>query len=263
MKWDNSYHLFFGSFDGVVLIATILILFPREQTELRHSALQQFQWTIVRFAAMQDRNPYARAGLGILKAILAKLTRSIDSEPSPASMSASWATSDTPATTWSREAPSVSTPSGGSGIRSLGGGVGSLTQTSTPDYATRGDGDDGNSANFDAAAAAADWSMLNSDALASLAPLFPTSDLIFNDLNAIFDTNPSGNAGGFAAGLEDAAAAAAAAAPPEAMAGGDSNGNGSGEPLDLGLAFPAQFGGGFGEDTVWQFLNQYQPGTSV
>lgn len=239
-----SYHLFFGSFDGVVLIATIFILFPREQTELRYSALQQFQWTIERFSAMQERNPYARSGLGILKAILAKLTRSIDNEPSPTSASA--AASDTPTTTWSRDAPSGSTPSG-SGIRSLGGDVSSRAQTSTPDY-VKDNGNGGNAAagNFDAGP---DWTMLSSDALASLAPLFPTSDLIFNDLNAIFD-NPNGN---FPGNLEDPSAGAAA----QSMDGG----HGSDLPLDMG--FPAQFGGGFGEDTVWQLLNQYQPGTSV
>lgn len=239
---ERSYHLFFGSFDGVVLIATIFILFPREQTELRYSALQQFQWTIERFGAMQERNPYARSGLGILKAIQAKLTRSIDNEPSPAS--ASGAASDTPTTTWSRDAPSGSTPSG-SGMRSLGGGdTSSRGQTSTPDY---GKGSvESNMANFDSTG---DWSMLNSEALASLAPLFPTSDLIFNDLNAIFDTTPASGAGSFPGNMEDMSAGPV---------------DGSDLPMDMGVpAYPAQFGGGFGEDTVWQFLNQYQPGTSV
>lgn len=221
----------------MVLVATLFILFPREQTELRQIALQQFQWTIERFMAMQDRNPYARSGLGILKAILAKLTRSINNSPSPPGT-----TSDS-TTARSHEEPSSYTPSG-PGSHSHGGDVSSRGDGVTPDR---------NDAVTYGSTTGTDWTVPTSDTLASLAPLFPTSDLFFNDLNVIYDeTNQNGgatNGGGFPENIlsqDDEATVAG-------MMGMNS------DALDLGAAFPAQFGGGFGEDTVWQFLNQYQP----
>ncbi|KAF3361109.1 PHO85 cyclin-6 [Verticillium dahliae VDG1] len=51
--WRN-FLLFFGSFDAVVLMASIYILFPKENMELASTALQQFQWT-------QERPPSAPA----------------------------------------------------------------------------------------------------------------------------------------------------------------------------------------------------------
>lgn len=73
--------------------------------------------------------------------------------------------------------------------------------------------------------------MPSAESLASLAPMFPTSDLIYHDLNAVFDD-----------GL---------VAPPL----GDQTGL---EPGSLSW----QFGGDFAEDTFWQFLNQQQLSTA-
>ena len=83
--------------------------------------------------------------------------------------------------------------------------------------------------------AAADWSLPPPDSLAAIAPLFATSDLLYHDLTAILDNNfvPP------AAPMPLQAAGAGGAFEPEML--------------------PWQFGGGFGEDTVWQVLNQFQP----
>lgn len=73
--------------------------------------------------------------------------------------------------------------------------------------------------------------MPSMDELASLAPMYPTYDLIFNDLNVVDDgLLPLGDV--------------------PALTDNDAQ------------AMPWHFGGGFGEDTVWQLLNQYEPGTS-
>jgi hypothetical protein len=197
--------------------------------------------------AMQDRNPYARSGLGILKAILAKLTRSINNSPSPPPHT----TSDTTAARSHEDA----TPSGPRS-HSLGGGdVSSREDGITPDVST----------SYGPPTGTTNWTVPSTDTVASLAPLYPTSDLFFNDLNVIYDdtnhqnggpTNTNGaamNGVGFPANIlshddDDAAAAG--------TMGMDSN------DLDLDTIFPAQFGGEFGEESVWQFLNQYQPRTS-
>ena len=84
-----------------------------------------------------------------------------------------------------------------------------------------------------------DWSM---EWLASLAPMYPTYDLLINDPGVVDDGMMMPPLGGN--GEVDV--------PPATMTGCDG---------DDGL-LPWQFGGGFGEDTVWQFLNQYEPGTS-
>ena len=72
---------------------------------------------------------------------------------------------------------------------------------------------------------ALDWSVTSPDNLASLAPMYPTVDLVFNDLMV----KQPGEDGPLMQG-DDALAS-------------------------------VQFGGDFGNDnSFWQFLNQYQPG---
>ena len=77
--------------------------------------------------------------------------------------------------------------------------------------------------------AAADWSLPPVDNLAAIAPLFPTSDLIYNDLTGI---------------------------PQQGMMAVPMDGDDA--SLGTGGVLPWQFEGDFGEDTVWQILNQFQ-----
>ncbi|CRK35475.1 hypothetical protein BN1708_016449, partial [Verticillium longisporum] len=72
--WRN-FLLFFGSFDAVVLMASIYILFPKENVELASTAMQQFHWTQERFEAIADRNRLANSARGVLQAIYKKFRK--------------------------------------------------------------------------------------------------------------------------------------------------------------------------------------------
>lgn len=203
-----------------MLIASIYILFPHEHPELRDNCTQKVYWAIERFAAMQDRNPLAKAAQGVLRAILAKFTRAVDSQGRSSSTADS--SSETPASTRARASL---TPAS-----SLGKAPGDLascdaakaTMAQAPQYPA-------------AFPPPADWSLPPADSLAAIAPLFPTSDLLYHDLTAIQDDS-----------------IVPLVAPTSLQ--------GAGDEAALGPdVLPWQFGGGFGEDTVWQVLNQFQP----
>lgn len=73
----GRFSLFFGTFDAIVLMASIYILFPREHPELVQSALQHFQWAVERFQAMSGRNSLTKAALGVLHAVYLRLKKSL------------------------------------------------------------------------------------------------------------------------------------------------------------------------------------------
>ncbi|CAM1503937.1 Fc.00g015280.m01.CDS01 [Cosmosporella sp. VM-42] len=200
-SWRN-FMLFYGSFDAIVLIASVYILFPHEHPELTGSVLQHFQWTTERFSAMQERNPLARSAQGVLRAIIARVKKAVSSVAPPSSTegrSLGTPTSDGKATTAATESTPASSLSAGEPF--------AYPQPST-----------GN-----------EWTVPSTDNLASIAPMFPTSDLIYNDLNAVHDNN--------------------VLMPPL-----------GGEPTLDGGDFAWQFGGDLGDDSFWQLLNQFQPG---
>jgi hypothetical protein len=71
------FSLFYGSFDAIVLMASIYILFPKEHPDLVHRALQHFQWAVERFEAMSATNALAKAALGVLHAMYLRLKKSL------------------------------------------------------------------------------------------------------------------------------------------------------------------------------------------
>ncbi|GAB1313589.1 Multidrug resistance regulator 1 [Madurella fahalii] len=73
----KTFSLFFGTFDAIVLMASIYILFPKEHPELVQKALQHFKWAVERFEAMSARNSLAKAALGVLHAIYLRLKNSL------------------------------------------------------------------------------------------------------------------------------------------------------------------------------------------
>ncbi|KAL2125958.1 hypothetical protein VTI74DRAFT_2082 [Chaetomium olivicolor] len=73
----KTFSLFFGTFDAIVLMASIYILFPKEHPEMLPSALQHFQWAVQRFQAMAGRNSLAKAALGVLNAICIRMRKSL------------------------------------------------------------------------------------------------------------------------------------------------------------------------------------------
>lgn len=196
----------------MVMIASVYILFPHEHPELRDHAVQHFYWTIERFDAMKKRNILARSAQGVLAAIQSRFNRAVGRQ------SSSSGTATREPSLADEQSRSVSTPA--SSHNSTGGdssmaappplGMNSTATSSTP----------GATAQW-----ALDWSVTSPDNLASLAPMYPTVDLVFNDLMV----KQPGEDGPLMQG-DDALAS-------------------------------VQFGGDFGNDnSFWQFLNQYQPG---
>ncbi|KXJ89629.1 hypothetical protein Micbo1qcDRAFT_136574 [Microdochium bolleyi] len=71
----RMFSLFYGTFDAVVMVASIFILFPREHPELFQQALQHFAWASERFEKMAVRNQLARSARSVLNALHARLKR--------------------------------------------------------------------------------------------------------------------------------------------------------------------------------------------
>ncbi|KAK4155044.1 OMPdecase-domain-containing protein [Chaetomidium leptoderma] len=236
------FSLFFGTFDAIVLMASIYILFPKEHPDLVHNALQHFHWAVERFEAMSGRNPLAKAALGVLRAICLRLKKSLGlssqalqqmlasgTTPSSTSPASGRSTGPSPSTTAATTSfnPSPST-TGSSGI--TGGTLSSTTATGG------GGGDDsgGSGGPFD-------WNPPSDFDWASLQTIYATSDLVYHDLvgTGLPRVDCGGGGGGSGSGL----------------GGGRSQGQGQGH----GQGHGHSFGGDFGDDSVWSLLNQYVP----
>lgn len=195
-----------------MLLSTIFLVFPQEHEELKQSALQQFQWTLERFSAMQERNPLARSAQGVLKAILAKLTKALNMalpNTHHQQQQQQQQAGVLPATPASVLGSTASTTSQSVGKQTPL----SFTHTA-PSIEDKKD------------VAPGEWaaSWTTPDNLASMAPMYPTYDLLFNDLSVT-------------------------TGPFDSMT-----------IMDNPHPHPWHFGGGFGEDTVWTLLNQYPYG---
>ncbi|KAI3555379.1 fungal specific transcription factor domain-containing protein [Colletotrichum abscissum] len=221
-SWRN-FSLFFGSFDAVVLMASIYILFPKENLDMAGSAMQHFHWTTERFEAMQERNPLAKAAKGVLQAIFNKFKKAVGNPAPPASLS-SLASQTTPASTADNSSlsgrGSVSTATAATADTPVSKSSTVATPTSLPMAS------DAASA-YPLPSSASDWNIPNNWDFTSIAPLFPMGDLIYHDLNGIPD--------------DGSLPAWGAATPPPPVAGTTS------------------FEGDFGNDSVWNLLNQYDP----
>ncbi|KAK7397815.1 hypothetical protein QQX98_012818 [Neonectria punicea] len=158
--WRN-YMLFFGSFDAIVLIASIYILFPHEHPELTGSVLQHFQWTVERFSAMQERNPLAKSAQGVLRAIVARFKKAI--------FNPAGSRGYTPSTD----------------IKANAGRSTSGTTESTPESSSLGPTETFGYSQAPPADMTTGWMMPSAGNVAMLAPMFPMGDIIYNDLNVV------------------------------------------------------------------------------
>ncbi|KAM3560576.1 hypothetical protein MY1884_002832 [Beauveria asiatica] len=221
VQW-RGFHLFFGSFDAVVVVASIFILFPRENPALRDSAVRRFHWTIAKFEAIREHNAVARAAQGVLNAIQALFIKAVGSSvpgPSPEA--------EAPL---DQTTPPEQTPDGNRT------GLAVSSNTSTNGLSLGISMSDENSAAESWANGVNAWS-LPEESLSSLAPMYPTSDLLFNDLVAKY-------------GEADMAGCAMdmIGAQQQQQAPGD------------GFGMSCQFDGDFAVDnTFWQFMNQFNP----
>ncbi|KAL6913457.1 hypothetical protein FSHL1_011133 [Fusarium sambucinum] len=189
-SWRN-FMLFFASFDAIVLLASVYILFPREHAEYTDKTMEHFQWTIERFSAIQERNPLAKSAQGVLRAIVARFKRAMSKARD----------GSVPSLTEGSTAGSSKTAVG-----------------STPGNSTLGSGDFSGLMTTDST-----WMLPSADDMNTMAPFFPTGDLVYNDLTA-------------GPGLEML---------PLPL---------TDDQVDDSMWL---FGGGWGDDTVWQVLNQF------
>lgn len=73
----KTFSLFFGTFDSLVLMAAIYILFPKEHPELLPEAIQHYRWSVQRFEIMMEHYSLARSALGVLHAIYLRLRKTL------------------------------------------------------------------------------------------------------------------------------------------------------------------------------------------
>ncbi|CAP71055.1 uncharacterized protein PODANS_6_4250 [Podospora anserina S mat+] len=289
------FALFFGTFDAIVLMAAIYILFPREHPELVQSALQHFQWAVERFEAMSERNALAKAALGVLHAVRLRLRRSLDSVANK-SQSASSGTSPSTTTTVTSKANPLSQSSSSTGTNAAASsGGGHHWETHTPRRASRSSSSTGAGSaispnplqvplgpldfsqpgsstsvtpttdrNF-YSGGQVDWTLPSDFNWASLQPIYPTHDLIFNDLVGVGDTNGNGlswdtrttvpGLGGLTTvvgGREQVQQ------PPQQQQQQQQQQGVQGQGQQAGVNWQ-QFEGDFGNDSVWSLLNQFGP----
>ncbi|KAJ4404096.1 hypothetical protein N0V82_010549 [Gnomoniopsis sp. IMI 355080] len=273
-------------------MASIFILFPKDNAEYAPAALQHFQWAVERFETMSERNRLAAAARGVLHAIHVRLKKALG--VSGASVMPSVSPALLPATAISSKATPASSASASSnnpdphGISSssstaAAGGVSpSLTNTRTSsiftpsggessslsapsepyfgagppiDPSLSGGGGGGGSLTSEQQQQeqGAAWALPEGFDWGSIQPVYAMADVAYNDLMGI-----SSNGGAEAA-----------------AAGGGSGGGGSiphwaGGALLLndeasgsmaeggdGNTHGWSFGGDFGNDSVWSVLNHY------
>jgi hypothetical protein len=211
-------------------MASIYILFPKEHRDLVPSATQHFQWAVERFEAMSGRNALARAALGVLQAIYIRLRRSLGTAQntararSPPPLTA--ATSDVAgAGAGAQDNPSPHQSDGLANGSTSTGSTAVFTPATSDMYSAS------SAPSIDAAAQQQgfDWSVPSDFDWSTIQPIFATGDLVYNDLVGVRD---------------DGSIPQWAADTPL---------------MDEIGSQPWQFDGDFGNDSVWNLLNQYTP----
>ncbi|KAI1766841.1 hypothetical protein GGR53DRAFT_180964 [Hypoxylon sp. FL1150] len=281
----KTFTLFFGTFDAVIMLASVYILFPKEHAELLPKVRQHFDWAIERFEKMSGRNRLAQAALGVLRAIYIRFKKAVGGgflckDTTPGEMgggggdtSRSFSSSDTrtPGSLSENSSSSMSTSTSLSSHHNAGGGnsgSGSMSNVNAnalpppPQKAERGEsvssstgtgtgtgtgltpasgGADTTTNNI---FANADWSLPTDFDFSSIMPIYPMGDIAYNELTAWPETFP---------GTTTAASnnSLASSIPTNPIRGGGGGGGGEEQPSTW------QFGGEFGNDTLWTILNQF------
>jgi hypothetical protein len=168
---STSFMLFFGTFDAIVLIASIYIVFPHDHPDLRHLSVQHIHWAIERFAVLQARNPLARSAQAVLRAIFDKVTKTLSQSMSPPTTSEAFhTTTETPETLHTHI-------SGGQELNSIVG------QTNNG-YESETIGTTAVNMPTETQVSPSSWPLAQ-HGLSNIMSTFATSDLIFNDLTAV------------------------------------------------------------------------------
>ncbi len=235
----KMFSLVLSTFDAIVLVAAIYILYPTENKEDLDDTLQHFEWGMERFATMGDRNTMANDGLGVLKAIYSRLKRALSRAKMAEASSVASSHQSPLAATPESSLQAYPTPSTNPSISSASTNSSSSISNTTSQYtlptiSNLTEATPVSPATWEAFSAPA-VSMPNTD-FSNIAPLMPMHDLLFNDLGTVN--------------------------------GGLDLNHGSG--LDLQNRSSAwlnntnnvpqwQFEGDFGNDSFWEFMNTYNP----
>ncbi|KAI0137118.1 fungal-specific transcription factor domain-containing protein [Xylariales sp. AK1849] len=275
----KTFSLFFGTFDAIVMTASIYILFPKEHPELLRDCLQHFQWGVERFEAMSGRNRLAGAALGVLNAIYIRLKKAIghgflnracpqsftcegsheeqrddgnsngeaaNLDGSDTQMSASIEPSPNNDDTSHNHNLPLASASGCSILPPSDQGT-NPTTTSASTVLTPGTD----------IFTTPDWSFPTGFDFSSLPPMYPMGDVAYNDLTGIKD-------GGLMASNTVTVPASSqwsstVITTDATMAGLRGLGSNVGAVDGSNQDVPYSFGGEFGNDTIWNLLNQFPP----
>ncbi|KAL2184853.1 hypothetical protein L209DRAFT_765716 [Thermothelomyces heterothallicus CBS 203.75] len=318
----KTFSVFFGTFDAIVLMASIYILFPKEHPDMVPRAVQHFHWAVERFKAMSTRNSLAKSALGVLHAIYVRMTKALGlsklaakgmllpgsaSDPnfqangSTNSSIASSSGFSPRATTSYNPSPStgsgtamsstaMSTPGHDFSPPQHSGLNGNTQQTSAAELTTTTTPSDpatGFSFNWDpdpdlftvnpsSNDNPFEWNPPSDFDWSSLQPIYATSDLVYHNLTRTVPGAPGGGDGGqngvgwdyqaqqgtYDGGGGGGGGTGLQCNGPDMTAGGG-GGMGMGTapaPDGGGATLPyCQFRGDFGDDSVWNLLNQYSP----
>ncbi|KAI1388492.1 uncharacterized protein F4822DRAFT_402984 [Hypoxylon trugodes] len=189
----KTFTLFFGTFDAIIMIASIYILFPREHGEMLPTVWQHFEWAIERFDKMSSRNRLASAALGVLRAIYVRFKKAVGCSVLAKSISEANGNSTSCSGT-SGSSSDMQTPGSQSDLSSQNPSTASSNSASSalPTIADRGGSvsssaglTPGSGADNNNIFANADWSLPTDFDFSSIMPMYPLGDIAYNDLTAI------------------------------------------------------------------------------
>lgn len=163
--------LFFGTFDAIVLIASIYILYPLDHPDLKHLSMRHIHWAIERFSIMQARNPFARSAEAVLRAIFHKVALSLSHSDSSSK------TSDTLGPTNGTSDANHVPPSVELNKGLVGGQANNVSGSANIDTASFNMPDETRLTQNP-------W-LFGATSLPNIMPMFATSDLVFNNLTAV------------------------------------------------------------------------------
>ena len=227
-KHYKLFSLVLSTFDAIILVAAIFILHPYENPDHVDDAIQHLEWGMERFETMSDRNSMAKSALGVLKAIRVRLEKALKHPDKPASIIITPVSSASPSIRLPAPQGYTShTPT--SDIISKHPSISSASTSDSPINSAYGVPTIPDLAQINPAPQSWD-AYQNAMGLPpnfnyNIAPLQPTHDLVYNDLGGIGGAGMNFNPG-----------------------------NG----LDLPqLGGQWQFEGDFGNDSFWEFMNNY------
>jgi len=266
----RTYSLFFGTFDAVVMVASIYILFPKEHPEMLDQARQHFQWAVDRFETMAQRNHLARSALGVLQAIWIRFKKAVGhgflschcSVAARAETEAAtrWLTSQSEAHRVSYDATTTATATVTSARSPSSTQPTPNTEVTAPP-STGGTGPSPPSIQVDPSLVGQEWTLPADFDFGAIVPMYPMGDIAYNDLTGVLGSMPEGGPPTTStSSWVGAGTTIKAESTPSTDAAGTTPG-GYGMPglhtMALGQEFPWQFGGEFGSDTIWNVLNQF------